>query len=623
MAEKSFHPVDYVVFGLMLLISAGIGIYHGCTGGKQRTTSEYLLGNRSMKTLPIAISLLASYLSAITLLGVPSEIFTYGAQYTVLLFSYFILTATSAIIFVPILHGLHLTSAHEYLELRFGVGVRILGCMLFVVQYLLYLSVVLYAPALALQAVAGVPLTASIISTGVVCTFYTTLGGLKAVVWTDVFQAFVMVAGLITVFIVGTVKVGGFDAVWQINGDRGRLKFFDFNPDPTVRNTFWTLAIGGAFTAMPPWTVSQAAVQRFLASDSIKTAQRALWWNIPGLIFIVTFCCLDGLVIFAVYADCDLKEDKRVTSNDQVLPYFVIDQLGHLVGVPGIFMACLFSGALSTASSGLNSLITVTLEDIVKKKWTDLSDYEATKLSKILAVVYGVIIIGGAFIVKYFGTLVLQLAYSIFGLLGGPLLGIFFLGVMIPRANSKGAYVGAFVGFVLTITIAIAGMVYPPDKMAGSISIKACDHYNASIYANTTDDGIMLKTFKPYSEPFAKLGSLSYLWYSATAVGTTFVVGAIASFICETSHDRRSRPGPELLFNIPDFLRSLICCKSKESWSLARDSSPSHPPYNENNAKETKNGEGVQMEEFQQSDGLVEIEMCSCQKKKGKCDIHA
>ena len=111
--EKTFHPVDYVVFGLMLLISAVIGIYHGCTGGKQRTTSEYLLGNRSMKTFPIAISLLATFLSAITLLGVPSEIFTYGTQYTVVLFSYFFLTATAAIIFVPIFHGLHLTSAHE------------------------------------------------------------------------------------------------------------------------------------------------------------------------------------------------------------------------------------------------------------------------------------------------------------------------------------------------------------------------------------------------------------------------------------------------------------------------------------------------------------------------------
>ncbi|CAB4023530.1 sodium-coupled monocarboxylate transporter 1-like, partial [Paramuricea clavata] len=192
-------------------------------------------------------------------------------------------------------------------------------------------------------------------------------------------------------------------------------------------------------------------------------------------------------------------------------------------------MACLFSGALSTASSGLNSLITVTLEDVVKKRWTDLSDYEATKLSKILAVLYGIVITGCAFVIKYFGTLVLQLSYSITGIVGGPLLGIFFLGIMIPRANYKGAYAGAFVGFVLTITIALSAVIYPPNKMAGSISIKAC---NSSIYANTTADGIMSKTFVPHSEPFAKLGSLSYLWYGATGVATTFVVGAIVSLIC-------------------------------------------------------------------------------------------
>ncbi|XP_046852724.1 sodium-dependent multivitamin transporter-like [Xenia sp. Carnegie-2017] len=604
MADKSFHAVDYVVFGLMLLVSAGIGIYHGCTGGKQRTTNEYLLGNRSMKTFPIAISLLASYLSAITLLGVPSEVFTYGAQYTVLLFSYFFLTATAAVIFVPIFHNLHLTSAHEYLELRFGLGVRRLGCFLFVFQYLLYLAVVLYAPSLALQAVAGVPLAASIISTGVVCTFYTTLGGLKAVVWTDVFQATVMVAGLITVFIVGTINVGGFDKVWQINKERGRLTFFDFNPDPTVRNTFWTLAIGGAFTAMPPWTVSQAAVQRFLASKSVKVAQRALWWNIPGLIFIVTFCCLDGLVIFAVYSNCDLEKSRKVTSNDQVLPYFVIDKLGKLIGVPGIFMACLFSGALSTASSGLNSLITVTLEDLVKKKWTNISDFDATKLSKMLAVGYGIVIMVGAFGVKYFGSLVLQLAYSIFGIVGGPLLGMFFLGVLVPRANYKGAYVGAVVGFGLTLAIAVVGMTYPPDKNVSSISIQNCTDEIRAEFFNESVNGFFPNSFKPHSEPIAKLGSLSYLWYSATAVATTFVVGVIVSLLSETKDDRYKRPNPELLFDIPMFFKSL--CGKKGSLMITSVSSQSIDGQNgmSTSPKKKKNEENVQMNEM--TDSLVQ-----------------
>ncbi|CAB4033312.1 sodium-coupled monocarboxylate transporter 1-like, partial [Paramuricea clavata] len=161
----------------------------------------------------------------------------------------------------------------------------------------------------------------------------------------------------------------------------------------------------------------------------------------------------------------------------------------------------------------------------------DLSDGVTDEINQD-AVVYGFVIVGGAFVVKYFGTLVLQLAYSIFGILGGPLLGIFFLGVLVPRANYKGAYAGAFVGFVLTITIAIGGMIYPPDKMAGSISIKECKFYNSTTYANTTVDGIIAKTFVPHSEPLAKLGSLSYLWYSATAVATTFVVGVIVSLIC-------------------------------------------------------------------------------------------
>ncbi|CAB4007000.1 Hypothetical predicted protein [Paramuricea clavata] len=130
--------------------------------------------------------------------------------------------------------------------------------------------------------------------------------------------------------------------------------------------------------------------------------------------------------------------------------------------------------------------------------------------------------------------------------------------------------------------------------MAGSISIKAC---NSSIYANTTADGIMSKTFVPHSEPFAKLGSLSYLWYGATAVATTFVVGVIVSLICETNSDRQTSPGPELLFNIPDFFRSLICCK-KESWSLASESSLTHRSYNEKKAKDTKDGDEIQLNEM-------------------------
>jgi len=536
MAQEKFSVVDYVVFSVMLLISAAIGVWYGCgPGGKQETTKEYLLADKKMRIVPVAISLLVSYLSAITLLGVPSEIYTYGAQYYVLIISYLIICGVVAIIFVPMFRRIHITCANEYLERRFSLGIRMLGCVFFILEYTLYLFVVLYAPSLALEAVAGVPLPVSILTTGIVCTFYTSLGGLKAVIWTDVFQSVVMVGGLIAVVIVGSIEVGGMSEVWRINQEFGRLTFFDFNPDPKIRNTFWTLTIGGAFTAMPVWTVSQTAVQRFLSVPNTRAAKRVVWFNIPGLIFIVTLCCLDGLVIFAVYSGCDLMKDKKITSGDQVLPYFVINKLGHLKGLPGMFTACLYAGALSTASSALNAMALVILEDIIKKKMRDLSDADQAKICKFIALGFGVIVIGGAFVVQFVGTMVLQLAYSIFGIMGGPLLGIFLLGMFVRRANYKGAYAGTIIGACFTGWVFIGAQFYPPNKYPGKRSIQECPWFNAT---TSNSSGIIENDWKPHSDGIADFYSISYLWFSGLSVFVAFMIGLIVSFATETKADR-------------------------------------------------------------------------------------
>ncbi|XP_048584947.1 sodium-coupled monocarboxylate transporter 1-like [Nematostella vectensis] len=592
MAEK-FSIVDYVVFALMMLVSAAIGIWYGCgPGGKQTSTKEYLLADRKMKVWPVAISLLVSYLSAITLLGVPSEIYTYGAQYYVLIISYFIICAFVAIIFVPMFRRIHITCANEYLERRFSEGVRMVGCVFFILEYTLYLFVVLYAPSLALEAVAGIPLSASILTTGIVCTFYTSLGGLKAVIWTDVFQSAVMVAGLILVVVVGSMNVGGIGKVWEINEEFDRLDFFDFNPDPKVRNTFWTLTIGGAFTAMPVWTVSQTAVQRFLSVPNTQAARNVVWLNIPGLILIVTLCCLDGLVIFAVYSGCDLREDGKISSNDQVLPYFVINKLGHLQGLPGMFTACLYAGALSTASSALNAMALVVLEDIVKKRMTDLSDGDQAKICKIVALSFGVIVIGGAFIVQFVGTMVLQLAYSIFGICGGPLLGIFLLGMFVRRANSKGAYAGIFCGALITTWVFIGSQFYKPNKYPGMRSVRECPWYNQTLgndtmtsnmsFANSTNpygDGLIYNNWTPHSDPIAQFYSISYLWFSGLSVFVSFVVGAVVSFISETKIDRARAEelDPRLLFPTKAWLWSFLP-GHKFEWDIEEEEDVSPVP---------------------------------------------
>ncbi|XP_047134218.1 sodium-coupled monocarboxylate transporter 1 isoform X1 [Hydra vulgaris] len=569
---NTFSIPDYLVFAATLLISSVIGIYFAC-GGKQKNTKEYLMAGRNMSWFPLFVSLLASYLSAITLLGVPSEIFTYGIQYIILSFSYSIVVLVSSTIFLPIFYNLQMTSSNEYLEKRFTPGIRSLGCVLVMTQYILYLAVVLYAPSLALESVAGIPLTATIISTGVVCTFYTTLGGMKAVIWTDVFQAGIMVAGLVVVMVIGLIEIKGFKNLFTIATKGERMTLFDFNPDPTVRNTFWTLLIGGAFTAMPLWTVCQPAVQRFQAAKSIAESKKALLMNIPGLMFIVLLCALDGLIIYAVYHECNIGVGgiKAVKSNDQVLPYFIIHKMGHLKGVAGLFTSCLFSGALSTASSGLNSMAAVALEDIVKKIKPGISEQASTMASKTIACFLGVVVIGLAFLVSLFGSMVLQLAYSIFGIVGGPYLGLFFLGMMFPFSNSKGAYCGALIGVSSTLWLAIGGFLYPPNKHEAVIHVYGCNVFNstnATIGFNSTNATMNWQNrsgeirpiyIAPNINPLlASWYSVSYLWYAAIGVSFTVAAGCLFSLIFNVlSSEEKCAIEPRLLFDYGAFFQSI------------------------------------------------------------------
>jgi len=274
--DDRFSAVDYVVFSIMLLISALIGVWYGCgPGGKQKTTAEYLLGDRQMKKWPVAISLLVSFLSAITILGLPGEIYTYGTQFYVVILSYVLVCAAVSTVYIPMFRRIKILSVNEYLERRFSLGMRMVGCFSFIVASTLYLFVALFAPSLALEAVAGIPLTVSILATGVVCVFYTSLGGLRAVVWTDVFQSVIILAGLIIIAVGGVVEVGSLREVWDINQRHGRINFFDFNPDPRVRNTFWTITIGGALGVLPIWAIAQIFVQRYLAVKTLRDARRS------------------------------------------------------------------------------------------------------------------------------------------------------------------------------------------------------------------------------------------------------------------------------------------------------------------------------------------------------------
>ncbi|NWX30417.1 SC5A6 protein, partial [Notiomystis cincta] len=258
-----FTAIDYSIFALLLVLSSAIGLFYALSGDRQRTVQEFLLANREMGCLPVALSLLASFQSAVAILGVPAEIFRFGTEYWFLGCSYFLGLLIPAHIFIPVFYRLRITSTYEYLELRFNKTVRILGTVTFIFQMVIYMGVVLYAPALALNAVTGFDLWSAVLTMGLVCTLYTTLGGLKAVIWTDVFQTLVMLAGQVAVIVVGAQRVGGMARVWHVAEQEGKISGIDLDPNPLERHTFWSLAVGGVFMMLSLYGVNQAQVQRY------------------------------------------------------------------------------------------------------------------------------------------------------------------------------------------------------------------------------------------------------------------------------------------------------------------------------------------------------------------------
>eukprot|EP00795_Rhopilema_esculentum_P011647 gene11647-21892_t len=553
---------DYVVFGVMLISSSIIGIYYGCKA-KGRSTKEYLIAGGSMHWFPISMSLLASFFSAVGLMGIPAEVYTYGVSFIFHVIGFTTTMILAAHVYAPIFYKSRITSANEYLEMRFSSGVRLLGCILLILQYVLYLSVVLFAPSLALEAVAGVPLATSVLATGLVCTFYTTLGGMKAVIWTDVLQAAIMTVGMVTVIVFGVSEVGGLGNVMEIAA-RGKRTVLNWDPDPTVRSTVWTYGIGGMFALLQNWTTSQVSVQRFLSAASLQHVKKALYINIIYLIIAAFICCSAGLVAFAVFADCDPRSARLIASNDQVIPYYVVSRLGRFPGVSGLFMACLLSGALSTLSSGLNSLAAVTLEDIVKRIKPDIKDGTATLVTKVAACMYGVLVVCMTFAMSYAGTMVLQLAVTIFGVLASPQFAMFTLGMLIPRATSVGAYVGTATGALSTAWLAGGALIFRPDKKPLPVSVYKCWSNSTMGNFTTWESGIVQNKMMLNSSPTAKFHAISYMYYSVFGIIVTFGVGLLVTLLC--SHGDPEKINPDLLYDYKSALRSCLpkCCRREK-----------------------------------------------------------
>nr|XP_021524854.1 sodium/iodide cotransporter [Aotus nancymaae] len=556
--RPTFGAWDYGVFALMLLVSTGIGLWVGLARGGQRSAEDFFTGGRRLAALPVGLSLSASFMSAVQVLGVPSEAYRYGLKFLWMCLGQLLNSVLTALLFMPVFYRLGLTSTYEYLELRFSRAVRLCGTVQYIVATMLYTGIVIYAPALILNQVTGLDIWASLLSTGIICTFYTAVGGMKAVVWTDVFQVVVMLSGFWVVLARGVMLVGGPRHVLTLAQNHSRINLMDFNPDPRSRYTFWTFVVGGTLVWLSMYGVNQAQVQRYVACRTEKQAKLALLINQVGLFLIVSSAACCGIVMFVFYSDCDPLLVGRISAPDQYMPLLVLDIFEGLPGVPGLFLACAYSGTLSTASTSINAMAAVTVEDLIKTRQRSLAPRKLVIISKGLSLIYGSACLTVAALSSLLGGGVLQGSFTVMGVISGPLLGAFILGMFLPACNTPGVLSGLAAGLALSLWVALGATLYPPSEQTMRVlpsSAARCVALSAN--ASGLLDSSRLPVNDSSRAPSSGMDAsrpalaesfyaISYLYYGALGTLTTVLCGALIS--CLTGPTKRSALAPGLLW---------------------------------------------------------------------------
>lgn len=281
-----------------------------------------------------------------------------------------------------------------------------------------------------------------------ICIFYTTVGGLKAVVWTDTIQGGVMILSSIVVAAIGTVHVGGWSAVISAAREGDRLEMFNFDPDPRRRTTFWTAGIGASAVITCSALINPANHQRFLALPTMKKAQWSAFYYSIGCFFFNVISAYMGLILYAKYRGCDPLHSGLISKPDQILPLFVTDSTLPIRGLPGLFVAGIVSAALSSMSGGLNTVAGTLYYDFLEGWFGKTTERKTSLILKELAGTFGAVCLLLVLIVEKLET-ILELSISLLGLSVGIVTGIIFLGMFVPQVNSKGASVGAVTALVV------------------------------------------------------------------------------------------------------------------------------------------------------------------------------
>ena len=500
---RNFTALDFFVLVLYLAGTTALGLW---IGRRQKSANDYFIAERSIPWWAVMFSVVASETSALTFISIPGLAYATNLGFLQVVAGYILGRIVVALVLLPRYYKGELVTAYTLLEKRFGLATRRFTSIVFMVTRAVADSVRVFATAIPIALILEGTVPSSyvkplaILILGALTIVYTYKGGMKAVVWTELLQASVYILGGISAIVLLGQLAGGWGHIVDVASLAGKLKVLDFDVTLSKPHTVWAGLIGGAFLSMASHGADQLIVQRLLTARSLRDSQKA----IIGSGFVVfaqfTLFLFVGIGLFVLYGG------KTFATPDSIFPTFILEHMPP--GLVGLILAAILAATMSTHSGAINSLAAATTHDIYLPLTGRSANDDATlRFGKLSALVWGIVLTGGALLYKEQGTPVVVVALSIASFTYGALLGGFFLGILWRRAIQRDAILGMAVAIVIMAFIVFAKQLIP--------------------------------VFTSMAPTLTKLGRIAWPWYVLIGTSITLIVGIVSSF---THGDRARHP---------------------------------------------------------------------------------
>lgn len=433
-----FGWINYSVLGLYFLCLVGMGFYFS---KKETTTDDYFKAGGRIPWWAAGISIFGTQLSAITFMAIPAKTYATNWGYFILNMTIILVAPVIVYLFLPFYRRLNITTAYEYLEKRFNLAARLIGSFMFILLQFGRIGIVLFLPSLALSVVTGIGVTHCILIMGILSTLYTVLGGIEAVIWTDVVQVVILLFGAMLCLVLITFQTeGGIGGVVNLAMENNKFQIFDFSFDLSTP-TFWVVLFGGLGANIISYGSDQTTIQRYLTTKDEQSAARGIWGSalltIPATLIFFSI----GTLLYAFYRENPQLMHLSLSNTDAIFPFYIVSQLPQ--GMAGLLIAAIFAAAMSSLDSSMNSIASVVTTDFYKRFSPLAREKSLMNAARIATVVVGLAGTGFALIMAGWDIKSLWDQLNTFiGLFAGGLGGIFLLGICSTRANGYGAVTG-------------------------------------------------------------------------------------------------------------------------------------------------------------------------------------